>query len=160
MAGAKFAKFPIAGVKKVICVASGKGGVGKSSTAGVVIVSTPQDLALLDARRGVEMFKAVNVPILGLVENMSVFECPKCGELSHIFGHESIRKLCKEINLDILCSVPLDLRIRETSDDGKPIVISQPESNLAKVYLQLAEEVVRRLDQKATNVSQLQQKTQ
>ena len=71
---------------------------------GAVIVSTPQDLALLDARRGVEMFKAVNVPVLGLVENMSVFECPKCGEQSYIFGHEAIRKVCREMNLDILCN--------------------------------------------------------
>ncbi|XP_055356201.1 iron-sulfur protein NUBPL-like [Paramacrobiotus metropolitanus] len=115
---------------------------------GAVVVSTPQDLALLDARRGVEMFKQVGIPVLGIVENMSVFQCPKCHEQTHIFGHESIQNMCQELNLDILASIPLDIRIREASDKGEPILITDPEASLSKAYMQLAEEVVRRIPEK------------
>nr|XP_056706822.1 iron-sulfur protein NUBPL isoform X2 [Euleptes europaea] len=113
--------------------------------AGAVIVSTPQDIALLDARKGAEMFRKVNVPVLGLVQNMSVFQCPKCNHETHIFGTDGVRNLADDLGLDVLGDIPLHLNIRETSDSGKPIVVSQPESNMANAYLKLAAEIVKRL---------------
>ncbi|XP_061467582.1 iron-sulfur protein NUBPL isoform X2 [Rhineura floridana] len=96
--------------------------------AGAVIVSTPQDIALLDARKGTEMFKKVNVPVLGLVQNMSLFQCPKCKYESHIFGADGVRNLARDLGLDVLGDIPLHVHIRETSDAGKPIVVSDPQS--------------------------------
>lgn len=113
--------------------------------AGAVIVSTPQDIALIDARKGAEMFRKVHVPVLGLVQNMSVFQCPKCQHKTHIFGADGARKLAQTLDLDILGDIPLHLNIREASDAGHPIVFSQPESEEAKAYLNIATEVVRRL---------------
>ncbi|NXT53515.1 NUBPL protein, partial [Pluvianellus socialis] len=97
--------------------------------AGAVIVSTPQDVALLDARKGAEMFRKVHVPVLGLVQNMSVFQCPKCKHETHIFGDDGVRDLAKTLGLDILGDIPLHVNIRETCDSGQPVVISQPESD-------------------------------
>nr|XP_028576921.1 iron-sulfur protein NUBPL isoform X3 [Podarcis muralis] len=179
---------PIQGVKQVLVVASGKGGVGKSTTAvnvalalaandsvdwhqldylvidmppgtgdvqlsisqnipiaGAVMVSTPQDIALLDARKGTEMFKKVNVPVLGLVQNMSLFQCPKCKHETHIFGTDGVRNLACDLGLDVLGDIPLHVHIRETSDAGKPIVVSQPQSDVAQAYLKIAAEIVKRL---------------
>ncbi|KAM6311373.1 iron-sulfur cluster transfer protein NUBPL [Aegotheles albertisi] len=113
--------------------------------AGAVIISTPQDVALLDARKGAEMFKKVHVPVLGLVQNMSVFQCPKCKHETHIFGADGVRHLAKTLGLDILGDIPLHVNIRETCDSGQPVVISQPESDAAKAYLKIAMEIVRRL---------------
>ncbi|XP_069065193.1 iron-sulfur cluster transfer protein NUBPL isoform X2 [Pleurodeles waltl] len=113
--------------------------------SGAVIVSTPQDVALIDARRGVEMFRKVSVPVLGLVQNMSVFQCPKCNHETHIFGAGGAEKLAETIGVDFLGDIPLHLTIRETSDQGRPVVVSQPDSNEAKAYLKIAAEVVRRL---------------
>ncbi|XP_008822440.1 iron-sulfur protein NUBPL isoform X2 [Nannospalax galili] len=113
--------------------------------SGAVIVSTPQDIALMDARKGAEMFRKVHVPVLGLVQNMSVFQCPQCKHKTHIFGADGARKLAQTLDLDVLGDVPLHLSIREASDMGQPIVFSQPESDEAKAYLQIAAEVVRRL---------------
>uniref|UniRef100_A0A8C5RBG1 NUBP iron-sulfur cluster assembly factor, mitochondrial n=1 Tax=Laticauda laticaudata TaxID=8630 RepID=A0A8C5RBG1_LATLA len=113
--------------------------------AGVVIVSTPQDIALLDAHKGAEMFRKVNVPVLGLIQNMSVFQCPKCKHETHIFGADGVKKLSKNIGIDVLGDIPLHVHIRETSDSGKPIVISQPQSNVAQAYLKIAAEIVKRL---------------
>ncbi|KAM9148037.1 iron-sulfur cluster transfer protein NUBPL isoform 4-T4 [Pangshura tecta] len=112
---------------------------------GAVIVSTPQDIALLDARKGVEMFRKVHVPVLGLVQNMSVFQCPKCKHETHIFGADGVRDLAKTLGLDVLGDVPLNVNIRETCDAGQPIVISQPQSDMAKAYLRIATEIVKRL---------------
>ncbi|KAL5013020.1 hypothetical protein ScPMuIL_011571 [Solemya velum] len=95
---------------------------------GVVIVSTPQDIALLDARRGAEMFRKVNAPVLGLIQNMSVYVCPNCGHTEHVFGNDGAQKVATEMGLDILGDVPLHMSIRETSDSGKPVVVSQPDS--------------------------------
>ncbi|XP_045144167.1 iron-sulfur protein NUBPL isoform X2 [Echinops telfairi] len=113
--------------------------------SGAVIVSTPQDIALTDAHKGAEMFRKVHVPVLGLVQNMSVFQCPKCKHKTHIFGADGARKLARTLDLDVLGDIPLHLNIRESSDNGQPIVFSQPESDEAKAYLRMAEEVVRRL---------------
>uniref|UniRef100_A0A3Q2PPY8 Iron-sulfur cluster transfer protein NUBPL n=1 Tax=Fundulus heteroclitus TaxID=8078 RepID=A0A3Q2PPY8_FUNHE len=97
--------------------------------AGAVIVSTPQDVALLDARRGAEMFKKVNVPVLGLVQNMSVFQCPNCHHQTHIFGSNGARQLAETIGVRFLGDIPLHLNIREMSDKGQPIVVSSPDSS-------------------------------
>ncbi|XP_011535483.1 iron-sulfur cluster transfer protein NUBPL isoform X1 [Homo sapiens] len=112
---------------------------------GAVIVSTPQDIALMDAHKGAEMFRRVHVPVLGLVQNMSVFQCPKCKHKTHIFGADGARKLAQTLGLEVLGDIPLHLNIREASDTGQPIVFSQPESDEAKAYLRIAVEVVRRL---------------
>uniref|UniRef100_A0A8C3JH68 Nucleotide binding protein like n=1 Tax=Calidris pygmaea TaxID=425635 RepID=A0A8C3JH68_9CHAR len=97
--------------------------------AGAVIISTPQDVALLDARKGAEMFRKVHVPVLGLIQNMSVFQCPKCKHETHIFGADGVRDLAKTLGLDILGDIPLHVNIRETCDSGQPVVISQPQSD-------------------------------
>ncbi|WP_324133127.1 Mrp/NBP35 family ATP-binding protein [Bosea sp. (in: a-proteobacteria)] len=110
--------------------------------AGAVIVSTPQDLALLDARRGVAMFKKVEVPILGIVENMSYFICPECGTRSDIFAHGGARHEAERLGVPFLGEVPLAMPIRETSDSGRPIVASDPDSAHAKAYLGIARQVM------------------
>jgi ATP-binding protein involved in chromosome partitioning len=109
--------------------------------AGAVIVSTPQDIALLDARKGLNMFRKVDVPVLGVIENMSYFLCPHCGERSDIFSHGGARKEAERMGVDFLGEIPLDIAIRETSDGGKPIVVSQPSSPHAAVYRTIAEAV-------------------
>ncbi|MFY8092040.1 MAG: iron-sulfur cluster carrier protein ApbC [Niveispirillum sp.] len=109
--------------------------------AGAVIVSTPQDIALLDARKGLNMFRRVDVPVLGIVENMSYFCCPNCGHRSDIFSHGGARAEAEKLGIDFLGEVPLDIAIRETSDGGDPIVISQPDSDHAKVYRAIAAHV-------------------
>jgi len=113
--------------------------------AGAIIVSTPQDLALIDARRGIAMFRRVNVPVLGIVENMSYFLCPHCGERSDVFGHGGARHEAERLNVPFLGEVPLDLEIRETSDAGRPLVVSEPNSAQAAVYREIAKNVWREL---------------
>ncbi|XP_078089845.1 iron-sulfur cluster transfer protein NUBPL isoform X7 [Mustelus asterias] len=113
--------------------------------SGAVIVSTPQDIALLDAQRAAEMFRKVNVPVLGIVQNMSVFQCPKCKYEIHIFGADGAIALATKLGLDVLGDIPLHLNIRETSDKGQPIVVSHPDSPEAKAYLRLTAEVMKRL---------------
>lgn len=108
--------------------------------AGAIIVSTPQDLALIDARKGLNMFRKVDVPVLGIVENMSYFLCPSCGERSDIFGHGGARKEAKKLGVPFLGEVPLHMDIRETSDSGQPVVISQPDSEHAGVYREIAKQ--------------------
>lgn len=110
--------------------------------AGAVIVSTPQDIALIDARKGIEMFKKVEIPILGIVENMSVFHCPKCNEATHIFGAGGARETAKNLDTEFLGEVPLHLSIRETSDEGKPIVATSPDSVEAQAFIDIAKKVV------------------
>jgi len=106
--------------------------------AGAVIVSTPQDIALLDARKGLNMFKKVDVPVLGIVENMSYFLCPHCGGRSEIFSHGGARLEAERLGTEFLGEVPLDLRIRETSDGGAPITVSEPDNPHALVFRQMA----------------------
>ncbi|HVT54823.1 MAG TPA: Mrp/NBP35 family ATP-binding protein, partial [Xanthobacteraceae bacterium] len=109
--------------------------------AGAVIVSTPQDLALVDARRGIAMFRRVDVPVLGLVENMSYFLCPKCGERTEIFSHGGTRAEAARLQVPFLGEVPLEPAIRETSDAGLPIVATRTESPYAKIYREIAKNV-------------------
>ncbi|MFL5122955.1 MAG: Mrp/NBP35 family ATP-binding protein [Microvirga sp.] len=109
--------------------------------AGAVIVSTPQDLALIDARRGVAMFRRVEVPILGVVENMATFVCPHCGIASHIFGHGGARKEAARLGVPFLGEVPLNMTIRETSDAGRPVVAIDPNGPQARAYAEIAKAV-------------------
>jgi ATP-binding protein involved in chromosome partitioning len=109
--------------------------------SGAVIVSTPQDLALIDARKGLAMFRQVNVPVLGIVENMSTFICPKCGERSDIFGHGGARAEADKLGVPFLGEVPLHMDIRIKSDSGQPVVISQPDSVHAAIYRDIAAKV-------------------
>jgi ATP-binding protein involved in chromosome partitioning len=109
--------------------------------SGAVIVSTPQDIALVDARRGVRMFERVRVPVLGLVENMSFFQCPNCSHTSHIFGHGGARAEAERLATEFLGEVPLLLDIRTASDAGTPIAAAAPDSEAAKAFAALAERV-------------------
>ncbi|MGI9350467.1 MAG: iron-sulfur cluster carrier protein ApbC [Rhizobiaceae bacterium] len=114
--------------------------------AGSVIVSTPQDIALIDARKGLNMFRKVEVPILGLIENMSTFICPNCGERSDIFGHGGAKEEAERLGIPFLGEVPLHIDIRTNSDGGTPITVSAPESAHAEIYRLIADEVVNRLE--------------
>jgi ATP-binding protein involved in chromosome partitioning len=114
---------------------------------GAVIVSTPQDLALIDARRGVAMFRRVNVPILGIVENMSYFLCPSCGERSDIFSHGGAQREAERMNVPFLGEVPLHMTIREKSDAGLPVVATEPDSSHAKIYRDIAAKIRDQLGQ-------------
>lgn len=113
---------------------------------GSVIVSTPQDIALLDARKGLAMFEKVHVPVFGIVENMSYFLCPSCGERSEIFGHGGARETAARLGAEFLGEIPLDIAIRETSDAGTPIVASRPDSAHARAYLSIAARVHARIE--------------
>jgi len=108
---------------------------------GAIIVSTPQDLALVDARKGLAMFRKTQVPILGIVENMSVFVCPECGHESHIFAHGGARRVAEAVDVPFLGEIPLVPSISETSDAGMPIVVQAPESREAAAFLAIAERV-------------------
>ncbi|MCH8553215.1 MAG: iron-sulfur cluster carrier protein ApbC [Natronospirillum sp.] len=110
----------------------------KVPATGSVIVTTPQDIALLDARKGIEMFRKVNIPVLGVVENMALHTCSQCGHQEAIFGHGGGEKLARDYDVDILASLPLDMQIREQADGGAPTVISDPESDIALQYQVLA----------------------
>jgi ATP-binding protein involved in chromosome partitioning len=107
--------------------------------SGAIIVSTPQDLALIDARKGLNMFRKVDVPVLGIVENMSYFLCPKCGERSEIFGHGGAKLEAEKLGIPFLGGVPLHMDIRSTSDEGQPIVATAPDSVHARIYREIAE---------------------
>jgi ATP-binding protein involved in chromosome partitioning len=109
--------------------------------SGAVIVSTPQDLALIDARKGLAMFQRVNVPVLGIVENMSYFLCPKCGERSDIFGHGGAMHEAEKLGVPFLGGIPLHMDIRERSDQGRPIVATAPDSAEAQIYRDIAARV-------------------
>ncbi|HTG18395.1 MAG TPA: iron-sulfur cluster carrier protein ApbC [Reyranella sp.] len=113
--------------------------------AGAVIVSTPQDIALVDARKGLNMFRKVAVPVLGFVENMSFYLCPHCGERAEIFGHGGAREEAEKLGVPFLGEVPLHLDIRTTSDSGNPIVVSQPDSPYAQIYKNIAGRVWKQL---------------
>ncbi|HAA92485.1 MAG TPA: hypothetical protein DCS82_08850 [Rhodospirillaceae bacterium] len=109
--------------------------------AGSVIISTPQDIALIDARKGLNMFRKVEVPVLGIVENMSYFQCPSCGHQSNIFGHGGAREEAETLGVPFLGEIPLHMDIRETSDGGNPVVVSQPQSPYAESFRGIAAKV-------------------
>lgn len=109
--------------------------------AGAVIVSTPQDLALIDARKGLAMFQTIDIPILGIIENMSTFICPHCGEESHIFSHGGARLTAEKLDVPFLGEIPLNMTIRETSDAGKPLLADKPKSLEAKAFMNIAEKI-------------------
>ncbi len=108
---------------------------------GAIIISTPQDLSLIDARRGLAMFKKVNVPVLGIVENMSYFECPHCGTRSDIFGHGGARREAERLGVPFLGEIPLHMSIRATSDSGAPVVDSEPDGPHAAIYRAIGAQV-------------------
>jgi len=113
--------------------------------SGAVVVSTPQKVALADSRKGVDMFKKVNIPVLGMVQNMSSFICGSCGEKTHVFGCDGAHKMAVELGVPLLGDVPLDPVLMSSSDSGKPMVISHPESDVAKTYQDIARQIVDKL---------------
>ncbi len=113
----------------------------KASVSGAVIVTTPQDLALLDARKGIEMFAKVDIPILGIVENMAVHTCSQCGHNEHIFGAEGGQRIASEYGVELLGSLPLDLTIREQTDGGRPTVVADPDSAITASYRDIAQKI-------------------
>jgi ATP-binding protein involved in chromosome partitioning len=120
---------------------------------GAVIVTTPQDIALLDAKRGIKMFEKVGVPILGIVENMAVHVCSNCGHVEHIFGAEGGKKLAAEYNMDYLGALPLNISIREQADGGRPTVVSDPDGDIAGLYKDVARRVAVKIAQRAKDFS-------
>jgi len=110
----------------------------KVPVTGAVIVTTPQDIALIDARKGLKMFEKVGIPILGVVENMSFHVCPKCGHESHIFGAGGAERMCRDYGTELLGQLPLDEAIRSQADSGKPTVVSEPDGALAGIYRRIA----------------------
>ena len=120
---------------------------------GAVIVTTPQDIALLDAKKGLKMFEKVGVPILGLVENMAVYVCPNCGHSEHIFGADGGRKMATEYGVDYLGALPLNLSIREQADSGRPTVAAEPDSEIASTYKAMARRVAVKIAQRAKDFS-------
>ena len=120
---------------------------------GAVIVTTPQDIALLDAKKGIKMFEKVGVPILGIVENMAVHVCSKCGHAEHIFGEGGGKRMAAEYGMDYLGALPLDIKIRLQADSGKPTVVSDPDGDLASIYKAVARQVAIKIANKAKDFS-------
>ena len=118
----------------------------KMPVSGAVIVTTPQDIALLDARKGLKMFEKVNVPVLGIIENMSTHICGKCGNEEHIFGEGGAKKMAEEAGTELLGELPLDIRIRTGSDSGQPVMVTDPQGTLASAYQSIATRVVSELE--------------
>ncbi|MEE4279586.1 MAG: iron-sulfur cluster carrier protein ApbC [Halieaceae bacterium] len=128
----------------------------KASLAGAVIVTTPQDIALLDARKGIEMFAKVDVPVLGIVENMAFHECSQCGHHDAIFGSDGGERIASEYGVDVIARLPLERQIREQTDAGMPIVVSAPDSAAARAYLGAAEVLAARLGGAGTDADSAQ----
>jgi ATP-binding protein involved in chromosome partitioning len=120
---------------------------------GAVIVTTPQDIALLDAKKGLKMFEKVGVPILGIVENMAVYCCPNCGHTEHIFGADGGKKMAAEYKVDYLGALPLNMSIREQADNGRPSVVADPDGEIAGIYKTVARTVAVKIAQKAKDFS-------
>ena len=120
---------------------------------GAVIVTTPQDIALLDARKGLKMFEKVGVPIVGIVENMSIHVCSNCGHAEHIFGAGGAQRMCAEYGVPFLGGLPLDIRIREQADSGRPTVIADPDGTIAAIYREIARKTAVFIAQKAEDFS-------
>jgi ATP-binding protein involved in chromosome partitioning len=125
----------------------------KVPLTGALIVTTPQDIALLDARKGLKMFEKVGVPILGIVENMAVYVCPNCGHTEHIFGADGGRRMSAEYGVDYLGALPLSLSIREQTDNGRPTVVSEPDGEIAAIYKSVARQMAVKIAQRAKDFS-------
>ena len=125
----------------------------KIPVSGAVIVTTPQDIALLDARKGLKMFDKVNVPVLGIVENMSIHICSKCGNEERIFGEGGGKRMSDEEEVAFLGDLPLDISIRQLADEGKPTVVSEPEGRITEMYIEIARKVAAKLALKARDFS-------
>jgi len=121
----------------------------KVPVSGAIIVTTPQDIALLDARKGLKMFEKVEVPILGIVENMSTHICSQCGHEEHIFGQGGGTRMAEDYDVNFLGALPLELRIREEADAGKPTVVASPESRAAQIYREIARKAAAKLSRQA-----------
>jgi ATP-binding protein involved in chromosome partitioning len=121
----------------------------KVPVSGAVIVTTPQDIALLDARKGLKMFEKVEVPVLGIVENMSTHICSKCGHEEHIFGSGGGASMAEQYDVELLGALPLDIRIREETDGGAPTVVTEPDSRIAEIYREIARKVAAKLSLRA-----------
>jgi ATP-binding protein involved in chromosome partitioning len=120
---------------------------------GAVIVTTPQDIALIDAKKGINMFQKVGVPILGIVENMAVYCCPNCGHVAHIFGADGARKMAAQFGVDVLGALPLNLSIREQADSGCPTVAAEPAGEIAALYKTVARTLAVKVANKAKDFS-------
>ena len=125
----------------------------KVPVTGAVIVTTPQDIALIDARKGLKMFEKVGIPILGLIENMSIHICAKCGNEEHIFGQGGGAQMCKDYDTELLGSLPLELSIRELADAGKPTVVGAPDSRAAEIYRSIARRIAVKVAERAKDMS-------
>ncbi len=125
----------------------------KVPVTGAVIVTTPQDIALIDARKGLKMFEKVGIPIIGIVENMSTHICSNCGHEEHIFGSGGAEKMCKDFGTELLGSLPLDMGIREQTDSGKPTVVSDPDGPIAEVYRRIARRIAVKISEQAKDMS-------
>jgi ATP-binding protein involved in chromosome partitioning len=125
----------------------------KVPVTGAVIVTTPQDIALIDARKGLKMFEKVGVPIVGIVENMSIHICSHCGHAEHIFGEGGAERMCREHNVPFLGALPLDIRIREQADSGRPTVVADPDGPTTQIYRAIARKVAVSVAQKAADFS-------
>ncbi|MBP6095046.1 MAG: iron-sulfur cluster carrier protein ApbC [Methyloversatilis sp.] len=125
----------------------------KVPVTGAVIVTTPQDIALLDARKGLKMFEKVGIPILGIVENMSIHTCSKCGHEEHIFGEGGGARMAADYGLEVLGSLPLAMQIREQADSGKPTVVSDPDGRVAEIYRDIARKVAVKIADKGKDMS-------
>jgi ATP-binding protein involved in chromosome partitioning len=120
---------------------------------GAVIVTTPQDIALLDAKKGLKMFEKVGIPILGIVENMAIHICSSCGHAEHIFGSGGGERMAKEYGVDVLGSLPLDIAIREQTDTGKPTVVADPHGPIAEIYRSIARKVAIHIAERARDMT-------
>ncbi|MEI7785952.1 MAG: P-loop NTPase, partial [Betaproteobacteria bacterium] len=125
----------------------------KVPLAGAVIVTTPQDIALIDAKKGVKMFEKVGVPILGLIENMAVHVCSACGHVEHIFGADGGRQMAQELGIDMLGALPLSMEIRQQADSGAPTVVAAPDSPAAQLYRDIAHRLAAKVALRAKDFS-------
>jgi ATP-binding protein involved in chromosome partitioning len=125
----------------------------KVPVTGAVIVTTPQDIALIDARKGLKMFEKVGIPIVGIVENMSIHICSNCGHAEHIFGAGGAEKMCKDYDVEFLGALPLDMAIREQADSGKPTVVADPDGKIAEIYRQIARRVAVKISEQARDMT-------
>ncbi len=125
----------------------------KVPVTGAVIVTTPQDIALIDARKGLKMFEKVGIPIIGIVENMSTHICSNCGHEEHIFGAGGAEKMCKDFNAEFLGALPLDIHIREQTDSGKPTVVADPDGRSAEIYRRIARRVAVKISEQAKDMT-------